>query len=99
MSLEQSLNAMKDDVGTVVVEESVKTQAINTIEEQKNKMMAAYRELVRRGRESDAYKFLCKCLENLKAMLHKLVGHIKDLWNKLVAKIKDMTSNGTPVVA
>ena len=92
--LADSLDAIQEEVTVSVEEGTTKTAALNTINEQKAKIVAAFNELVRRGRESDAYKFLSKCLDNLKNMLHRLVGHIKDLWARIVARIKGIT-NGT----
>ena len=80
-----TLDAMVDEVKVTVKDSALSEQVTNTINDQKAKMSAAYNELVRRGMESKAGQFIKKCMDSLKDMLNKLVGHIKELWSKLLA--------------
>lgn len=96
--LMENLNAIKEEIKATVTDTKVADTVTNTIDDQKAKISACIKELVRRGKESEVGKFVMKCLENLKQMLSALVGHIKDLWARILAMFKKAEVTEAPVV-
>lgn len=84
-SLMESLNVINEEVRSSVKDSVLADTVTNTIKDQQNKMNACIKELIARGKASQVGMFIAKCMDNIKIMLNKLVGHIKELWARIVA--------------
>jgi Na+/phosphate symporter len=85
MSLEQSLNNVKEDIKLNVKDAKVVKEATTAIDQQWEKIKYYVSELKRKGMESKVGQFIAVCIANIKSMLSKLLGHIKDLWARICA--------------
>lgn len=92
MNVLEVFDSVKAQVTTTVSDSATVTTVSNAIEAEKAKVKACWDELVKRGKQSDAYKFVCRCIDALKAFLHKVLGHMKELYGRIVRALESITS-------
>ena len=92
MSLLEQMESLKQDVVTTISNNETATTVANVIDTEKAKIKAAYTCMCAAGNQSAAYKFVLKCLENLKAFMYKILGHIQHVWAQVVRFFSNLTN-------